>query len=131
MHGAMKTLRMLALPALLAFAGCSAPEEGPKSPLAGNWSEVLPDDKPGMALTFSHDGTKVSVHGRPQADGTHTHPKATVEFDEKTMALTIQGKILDGDKADTWTGKLAGDGFVLKGDKTKLKFKQGGKPHGH
>lgn len=131
MHGAMKTLHTLALSTLLALGACSAADEGPKSPLAGNWSEVLPEDQKGMTLTFSHDGKQLSVHGRPREDESHSHPSATVEFDEKTMALTIRGKILDGNAAESWTGKLAGEAFVLTGGETKLKFKKGGKPHGH
>jgi len=134
MHGAMKTLRTLALPALLALAACGAnveKDQAPKSPIAGNWSEVLPDDKHGMTLTFSDDGSKVSVHGRPHEDGSHGHPKATVEFNAETKVLTLTGKILDGDKAEKWVGTLGADGFSLKGGETKLKFKKGGEPHGH
>jgi len=117
----------LSLSALFLLAACG----GGGSPMAGNWSEVRDGDKPGMTLTFDGYSDKMSVHGRPQEDGTHTHPKATYTFDAETGALTVTGRILDGDKAESWSGRLADNGFELKGGETTLKFVKGGAAHGH
>ncbi|MCK5943318.1 MAG: hypothetical protein KAI24_15160 [Planctomycetes bacterium] len=125
----MKTLRTLVLPALLAFAACGSGE--PKNPMAGNWSEVVADGKPGMTLSFDGYSDKLDVHMRPREDGSHGHEHGTYSFDEKTGALTVNSKLIDGDKAATWTGKVEGDGFELSAANTKLKFTKGGKPHGH
>ena len=125
----MKKLTLLTVPVVLALAGCSA--KVPPGPMAGNWSEVLPDGKHGMTLTFDGYSDKMSVHGRPQEDGTHTHPKATYTYDLKTKTLVVSGRILDGANADSWTGTVEGDHFELAGADTKLKFQKGGEPHGH
>lgn len=125
----MKTISAVTFLALLSVSACG--DGRPKSPMAGNWSEVLPGDEPGMTLTFDGYSEKMSVHGRPQADGTHTHPKATYRFDEQTKALTVTGQILDGDKGASWAGTVAGDGFQLVSGETTLTFQRGGKAHGH
>ena len=125
----MKRFSALAFSTSLFLAACGV--DGPKSPMAGNWSEVLPDGTPGMTLTFDGYSDKMSVHGRPQADGTHTHPKATYAYDEATQALTVTGQILDGDKGASWRGKVVEGGFELVAGATTLKFERGGEAHGH
>jgi len=112
--------------ALLLVAAC-----GSGNPMAGNWSEVLEGDAHGMTLTFDGYSEKMSVHGRPQPDGTHSHPKASYTFDAATGALTVSGPILEGSKEESWSGTLEGDGFALKGGETTLKFVKGGDAHGH
>lgn len=125
----MKTSSMFALAVSLCLAACG--KDGPKSPMAGNWSELRAGGEPGMTLTFDGYSEKMSVHGRPQQDGTHTHPKATYTFDEQTKALTVSGRILDGDKGASWSGTVAGDAFTLTSGETTLKFERGGEAHGH
>ena len=125
----MKTSSMFALAVSLCLAACG--KDGPKSPMAGNWSELRAGGEPGMTLTFDGYSEKMSVHGRPQQDGTHTHPKATYTYDMKTKTLVVSGRILDGVNADSWTGTVDGDHFELAGADTKLKFQKGGEAHGH
>ena len=122
----MKSKVILSVLSLLLLVSC-----GSSNPLAGNWSEVMPGGKPGMTLTFDGSSDKMSVHGRPQQDGSHSHPKATYRFDERAKTVTVSGRILDGTKAETWTGTVAGDAMELAGADMKLKFQRGGEPHGH
>ena len=126
----MKTVRFVVASALLLLAAACG-SGGASHPLAGNWSEVLPEAQKGMTLTFDGESEKMVVHGRPQADNTHTHPKATYRYDAASKAVTVTGCILDGNKADSWTGVVAGDVLELASADTKLKFQRGGKPHGH
>lgn len=125
----MKSFSALAFSASVLLTACGP--DVPPSPMAGNWSEVLADGGHGMTLTFDGYSKKMSVHGRPQADGTHTHPKATYRFDDATGALVVTGRILDGDKGDSWQGTVKGDGFELVSGATTLRFERGGKAHGH
>ena len=122
----MKSKVILSVLSLSLLASC-----GSSNPLAGNWSEVMTDGKPGMTLTFDGSSDKMSVHGRPQQDGSHSHPKATYQFDEQGKIVTVTGRILDGVKAETWTGKVDGDAMELAAADMKLKFQRGGEPHGH
>ena len=122
----MKFIGALAVLSLLMLSSC-----GSSHPLAGNWSEVMPDGKPGMTLTFDGSSSKMAVHGRPQQDGSHSHPKATYTFDGQAKTVTVTGRIVDGVKDETWTGKVDGDVMELAGADIKLEFRRGGQPHGH
>ena len=43
----------------------------------------------------------------------------------------MTGRILDGDKGDSWQGTVKGDGFELVSGATTLRFERGGEAHGH
>ena len=126
----MNALRRVVVSTLLVLVAACGPGAS-AHPLAGNWAEVVPEGQKGMTLTFDDDSEKMVVHGRPQADGTHAHPKASYRYDAASKTLTVTGRILDGAKADSWIGTVAGDAFELAGADTKLTFQRGGKPHGH
>lgn len=122
----MKSRSRFLLP-LLALASCS----GPAHPLAGGWSQQLPDGKPGIHLEFDGKGEKVVVHAAPRADGTHGHPKATCTWDAATSTVSITGNLVDEGKSGTWTGRLDGDHLELSAADGKLVFHRGGSAHGH
>ncbi len=127
----MKVVQHVVVSALLLLLAPACGSGAASHPLAGNWSEVLPEGQKGMTLTFDGESEKMVVHGRPQADNTHSHPKATYRYDAASQAVTVTGRILDGDKADSWKGAVAGDVLELAAADTKLRFQRGGKPHGH
>jgi hypothetical protein len=86
--------------------------------MAGNWS---PDGAvAGFTVGLEFDGP----------DG-HVHPAATYSYDAATGTVTVKSKLLGEGKPDTWTGKPAGEVLELAGGELKLKFKKGGKAHGH
>lgn len=122
---------LFVLSSLLLFAACS----GDTHVLTGTWSQELPDGKAGVSLEFNATGDKVVVHGAPRADGGHGHPKFKPTWDlaSKTLTLTRDGDepLVEGSKAETWTGKLVGDHLELSSADGKLVFHRGGKPHGH
>lgn len=122
----MKSWSHCLLPVLL-LASCSSESH----PLAGNWSQQLPDGKPGMSLEFDGKGEKLYVHGAPRADGSHGHPKATFTWDGATKTLTVTGNLVDEAKSGTWTGTVDGDRMELGAADGKLSFRRGGTPHGH
>ena len=119
-----RTLPLLLL--LLSLAACGNPHA-----LAGNWAQELPSGAEGISLQFDDKGEKLLVHGAPRPDGGHSHPKVTHTWDDATKTLTLKGEVVDGSKADTWTGKLDGDRLELSSAEGKLAFRRGGKPHGH
>ncbi len=122
----MKSWSRFVLP-LVVFAACG----GPAHPLAGAWSQELPEGKHGMSLEFDGKGEKVVVHGAPRADGTHGHPKATFTWDGAAKTLTLSGDLVTEGKPGTWTGRLEGDHLELSSADGKLVFHRGGEPHGH
>lgn len=110
----------------LFVAACSSDH-----PLAGNWSQDTGADAKGMSLEFDAKGSEVMVHTAPAADGSHDHLHGSYTFDAATKAVTVKCKLLGDGKADSWAGTLAGDTLELAAGDQKLKFKKGGKAHGH
>lgn len=118
---------------LLFFAACGSSDH----PLAGNWSQDTGADAKGISLEFDVRltngalGTEVMVHTAPAADGSHDHLHGSYTFDAASKAVTVKCKLLGDGKADSWAGTLAGDTLELAAGDAKLKFKKGGKAHGH
>ena len=115
--------------ALLFSSACGA--GGSQNPLAGNWTEVRALDAPAMTLSFDAESDQMMVHGRPQADGTHSHAMGTYVFDANTGTVTVTGRILEGVDQEVWKGTVTSEGLELAGADTKLAFRPGSDPHGH
>lgn len=121
----MKQPRMLsALFACALFAACSHDH-----PLAGNWSQETADGSPGMVITFDAAGGRFEVHTAPDKDGHHSHLSGTSTCVDGQV--TLQGRLLEDGKANSWTGTLVGGNLELTSTDGKLKFRRGGKAHGH
>lgn len=111
---------------LLLVAACSSDH-----PLAGNWSQDTGSDAKGLSVEFDVKGTEVMVHTAPAPDGSHDHLHGSYTFDAATKAVTVKCKLMGDGKAESWTGTLAGDQLELAAGDVRLKFKKGGKAHGH
>lgn len=111
---------------LLLVAACSSDH-----PLAGNWSQDTGSDAKGLSVEFDVKGTEVMVHTAPAADGSHDHLHGSYTFDAASKAVTVKCKLMGDGKAESWTGTLAGDQLDLSAGDVRLKFKKGGKAHGH
>lgn len=126
----MKRLKLLVTTlALIIISSCGS--EGLQNPLAGNWVEVRAGDAPAMTLSFDAGSDKMLVHGRPQADGTHSHASGSYVLDANTGTVTVKARILDGLDQALWTGPLTSAVLELAAADTKLSFRKGADPHGH
>ncbi|HEB53714.1 MAG TPA: hypothetical protein ENI87_10720 [bacterium] len=122
----MDKLRSSVLASWLLLAAC-----GGSHPLAGSWSEVTADGKPGMTIEFDADSDAIAVHLAPRPDGGHGHAGGELKyaFDGQTGAVTVRAELLGRGKPSTWTGKLSGDRLELGAADTKLQFQRGGEVH--
>jgi hypothetical protein len=111
---------------LLLLTACSD-----KHPLAGHWNQELPGGAHGAHLHFDTKGDKVNVGLAPRADGTHDHVHGTYTFDAATGAITVKAKLLEGNPADAWSGKLHDGHLDLKAGEVNLHFHRGDKAAGH
>ncbi|MCA8974143.1 MAG: hypothetical protein KDC98_05445 [Planctomycetes bacterium] len=108
---------------LLALAACGS------HPLDGAWNQELAGGGSGLTLEFEVGGSRILGH--QDVDGQHSHIDGTYTFDESTMAVTVKGQLMGAGKADSWTGKVAGEHLELSSADGKLEFHHGDHVHGH
>lgn len=120
-------LRLPFLFPLALLAACSS-----SHPLDGAWNEERADGKAGMTIEFEVTSTRCMVHTAPGPDGSHEHLAGTTyTFDAAAGTVTVKAPLLGKGKADSWSGKLAGEHLELGSADGKLVFHRGAHAHGH